>query len=276
MPALVIVQYAYSRAAGWLLPLSMYASYSAAIIAHNHNHCPTFVGRLQNRALSAWLSVFYGFPTYGWIPTHNENHHRYVGRTGDATVRVDPRADDRAWLALTHFFRSSRAQAPLLTRYRARLRERCRGDWWYVQSQYAIVFGGHLTMLAMAIKLHGAGVGVLVYASALGVPALGALWGIMFTNWVQHVGCDPTSQWNHSRNFVSGWMNWLLYNGGFHTVHHMHPGLHWSLLPGEHARIAPLIDPRLMDRSILGYAWRTYVVRARPAPRVRGEPVART
>jgi fatty acid desaturase len=261
VPALVVAQYVYPRVAGWLLPLSMYAAYSAAVISHNHNHCPTFEGRFANRVFSAWLSLFYGFPTYGWIPTHNENHHRFAGSAGDATVRVDPCVEDRAWLALTHFFRSSRTQAPLLARYRARLRERSRGEWLHVKLQYAVVMGGHLAMLATAVAVHGA-VGALVYASSLGVPAFGALWGIMFTNWVQHVGCDPSSRWNHSRNFVSGWMNWLVYNGGFHTVHHMRPGLHWSRLAREHARVAHHIDPRLSEQSIVGYAWRTYVARA--------------
>jgi hypothetical protein len=30
--------------------------------------------------------------------------------------------------------------------------------------------------------------------------------------------CDEASRWNHSRNFVSGWMNFLVFDNGFHTA----------------------------------------------------------
>jgi beta-carotene hydroxylase len=263
LPALVVAQYVWPSLAGWLLPLSMYAAYSAAVIAHNHNHCSTFDRRGHNELFSMWMSIFYGFPTYGWIPTHNENHHLYVGRPGDATVLVDPDLEDSAWLAFTHFFRSSRTQGPLLARYRARLRERATAAWARVWFQYVAVYGAHAAMLALAMALHGGGRGVLVYASSLGVPAFAALWGVMFTNWVQHVGCDPYSRYNHSRNFVSGWMNWLVFDNGFHTAHHQRPGLHWSRLRSAHAQIEHWIEPRLNARSIFGYAWRTYTA---PAP----------
>jgi beta-carotene hydroxylase len=258
MPAFVIAQYRWPMLAGWFLPLAMYGSYSAAVIAHNHNHCPTFVSRRQNQLFSSWISVFYGFPTYGWIPTHNENHHRYAGRPGDATVLVDPSQPDSAWLALTHFFRSTRTQGPLLLEYRRRLRKRSRRAWLSVWLEYGIVFGGHAAMLALALAAHGARRGLFVYASALGIPAFTALWGIMFTNWVQHVGCDPGSRWNHSRNFVSPWMNALVFDNGFHTVHHERPGLHWSVLRGEHAKIAHLLEPRCESPSIFHYALVTY------------------
>jgi beta-carotene hydroxylase len=177
-------------------------------------------------------------------------------------VVVDPSRSDDAWTALTHFFRSTKTQGPLLTRYRERLFRRSRAAWIHVCLQYVVVFGGHAGMCALAIALHGAGRGMLVYASALGVPAFMALWGVQFTNWVQHVSCDPDSRWDHSRNFVSPWMNALVFDNGFHTVHHERPGLHWSLARAEHARVAHLIDPRLNAESIFHYAFATYVLGA--------------
>jgi beta-carotene hydroxylase len=262
MPGLVVVSYARPALAGWLLPLAMYAAYSAAVIAHNHNHCPTFTGKATNAVFSTWISLFYGFPTYGWIPTHNLNHHRYRGKPGDATVVVLPGAPDRAWTALTHFFRSSKTQGPLLSAYRARLFAEARCAWAHVVLQYVVVFGGHVAMLGLAVRLHGIRSGLFVYVTALGLPAFSALWGVQFTNWVQHVGCDPSSKWGHSRNFVSSWMNFFVFDNGFHTVHHEQANLHWSLARRAHAKIAHLVPAHLNASSIFGYAFDTYVLTA--------------
>src|SRR5450432_1716845 len=93
MPAAAGAQYAVPRLAGWMLPVSMYLAYSAGVIAHNHNHSPTFVGRRMNALLSNWISFFYGYPVFAWIPTHNQNHHKFANRPGDASItwRVTPK-----------------------------------------------------------------------------------------------------------------------------------------------------------------------------------------
>lgn len=261
MPGLVAAQLLRPSLAGWLLPFSMYAAYSAAVIAHNHNHVGTFTGKGMNRFFATWISVFYGFPTYGWIPTHNLNHHRFGGREGDATVWVTLGKPDNAWEAFTHFFRSTKTQGPLLARYREMVYRRSKVAWLGIWGQYVAVYGSHLAFGALAVRLYGAKAGAFVYLSALGIPAFGALWGIMFTNWVQHVGCDPASRYNHSRNFVSSWMNFFVFDNGFHTVHHEKASLHWSLAREAHAKIADRIDPRLNASSIFEYAFETYVMR---------------
>ena len=92
------------------------------------------------------------------------------------------------------------------------------------------------------------------------VPHLGAVWGITAVNFVQHDGCDEDHPYNHSRNFVGKWFNWLTFNNGFHGMHHMQPGLHWSLLGEKHAElIAPHIHPALDQRSLTVYLLRTFV-----------------
>ena len=76
-------------------------------------------------------------------------------------------------------------------------------------------------------------------------------------NLLQHDGCDENSEWNGSRNFVGKLVNFWTYNNGYHTIHHIEPGLHWSLLPAEHAkRVAPFIHPNLDQPSLLAYLFR--------------------
>jgi fatty acid desaturase len=269
MPAAALAQFLRPGLAGWMLPISMYLAYSAGVLAHNHNHLPVFVSRRANAIYSSVLSFFYGYPTFGWIPTHNENHHRYVNREGDVTATWRHTRRNTAWAAFTYFFRSAAWQAPLIAAYLRRVHKRSTKAWAWLLGQYVIVFGGHLVACAVAMRLHGVRTGALVYFSALGIPAFGALWGLMFTNYLQHIDCDPASKWNHSRNFDSRWMNFLVFDNGFHTVHHDRAVLHWSHARAAHEAIVDRIDPRLNESSIAGYCWKTYVLRRRDAQRLQ-------
>src|SRR5271155_5901228 len=51
----------------WLLPLGLYFGFCAGVFSHNHNHSPIFKGKKLNTFYSAWLSVFYLYPTWVWI-----------------------------------------------------------------------------------------------------------------------------------------------------------------------------------------------------------------
>ena len=53
---------------------SLFMAVSVAVIAHNHNHVPIWRSRFLNTLTDYWLTLFYGFPAFGWIPTHNKNH----------------------------------------------------------------------------------------------------------------------------------------------------------------------------------------------------------
>jgi beta-carotene hydroxylase len=259
MPAAATLQYARPALAGWLLPVSAYLAYSAGVIAHNHNHSPTFVARRMNGLFANWISFFYGYPVFAWIPTHNENHHKFVNGPGDATSTLGMKRENGLIAAVTFPLRSASAQIPLIARFLERTSRKNPRAYAAFAVQKIVVFLGHPAACGLAVGLHGFSTGALVYASALGIPAVGALWGLMFTNYVQHVDCDPSSRWRRSRDFVSSWMNFFVFDNGFHTVHHEQPGLHWSETRAAHARIAHLLDPRLQEGSIFGYALKTYV-----------------
>jgi fatty acid desaturase len=52
----------------------------------------------------------------------------------------------------------------------------------------------------------------------------------------------------------------MMFNNGFHTVHHNKASLHWSKLPEAHAKIAHLIEPHLNEKVILVYLFKTYII----------------
>jgi fatty acid desaturase len=92
------------------------------------------------------------------------------------------------------------------------------------------------------------------------LPHLYAKFCIISLNLLQHDGCDPDSRYNFARNFTGDWLNFFCYNNGYHTIHHLHPGLHWSVLPQRHeVEILPYIAPSLDQQHILTYIWRTFI-----------------
>jgi beta-carotene hydroxylase len=259
-PALPTLSFLKPELAPWLLPLALYLAYCAGVLTHNHQHAPVFHGRRANAAYSAWLSFFYGCPAFVWLPTHNQNHHRYLNGAQDATQTSPHPTDDTLWAALSYPTRSAVAQARDIWRYVVEKRRRGGRHFRQIGLETAVVVLGHGAAAALAVALYGPIRGALTYALALGVPVIFSSWSMMFTNYVQHVGCDPRSPDNHSRNFVSPTMNWLVFQAGYHTVHHEHATAHWSRYPALHAQRSIGIDPSLNERTILGYCLKRYLL----------------
>lgn len=268
-PAYPALSFAWPSLLPWLLPIGLYLAYCAGVLTHNQVHTPVFYDKRANALYAAWLSIFYGSPIFVWVPTHTQNHHRYLDGPGDlAEIRKFFEADT-LWALLSYPTRSAAAQLPEIWRYaRAARRNRSARARQILLQTSALVIG-HSLALGLAVALHGLLRGTLIYGGAVALPASFASWAMMFTNYVQHVGCDPASPDDHSRNFVSKPLNWLVFNAGYHTVHHEHPGTHWSRYPALHAWRASRIDPRLNEHSIFGFCWKNYVLRAtRTEPRL--------
>jgi beta-carotene hydroxylase len=51
-----------------------------------------------------------------------------------------------------------------------------------------------------------------------------------------------------------------VFNGGYHTVHHEHAGVHWSKYPALHAAIEHEIHPALNESTIIGYSFKVYLL----------------
>lgn len=249
----------------WLAPLLLYCSYLAGVLTHNHNHTPVFYTRWANLLYGAWLSIFYGFPIVSWVPTHNQNHHRYLNGEGDVTATWRHSSTDSLLAALTYPPASSRWQLPALVKF-FRLALRARSfQLTRIAAESTAVIAGHLGACLISVELHGARIGSVAYFFGLGLPALMATYWMMLTNYLQHVGCDPASPDDHSRNFVNPFWNWFVFDNGYHTVHHQQPTLHWSRYRRLHFLRESKIAPSLNQPTLLSYAVRRYL-----APLARG------
>ncbi|MBM4359534.1 MAG: fatty acid desaturase [Deltaproteobacteria bacterium] len=226
-------------------------SFFGAVITHNTIHAPVFRSRPLNRMFQVVLTMTYGHPVSSFVPGHNLSHHRYTQSRRDVmrTSKVRFR-----WHLLNGLFFMFRMGPDIMrsdAKYGAAMRTR--KPAWFRQMLL------ELTALYLAL-------GALLWLDwrcfllYVFVPHRYAGWGIITMNLLQHDGCDEHSEYNHSRNFVGRLVNWFSFNNGYHTIHHMQAGLHWSLLPAAHAeRVAPFIHPALDQKSLLGYLVRTFV-----------------
>jgi fatty acid desaturase len=256
------------RPAGWLavawVVVTACVSWFCAVIAHNVVHCPVWTKRWMNKAMQVWVSLSYGFPISDYIPGHNLSHHRFTQAAEDVMRTTKVRFK---WNLLNLVFFMA-AVTPSILRGNARYKK--------LKGPHAREWNRQLILEAVIVWGVKVGLTLFDWRSAvmfLWVPHLVANWGIVSINFFQHDGCDENHPVNHSRNFVGGLMNWLCFNNGYHGIHHIEPGLHWSLTPQEHAkRVKPTLHPALDQPNLLTYAWRAFVW---PARRVtfEGKPV---
>jgi fatty acid desaturase len=260
MPLFLGLHFVVPEHALLLLPVSCYFAIATGVIAHNHMHRPTLRAKWANELFSGWISIFYGYPVFAWLPTHNLNHHKLVNKRGDATITWRYTNKHNVLVAATYFFVSAYFQSAWIKDYiRAAKRDKP-ATFRRIVGQYVVTFGAHAAVLGVAVALRGFGPGLRLWAFSLGIPAFAALWTIMLFNYCQHVHTDPWSEHNHSRNFEGKVLNFLLFGNGYHTVHHEQPSLHWADAAAAHRALRGRIDPRLCHRSMWWFFFQQYAL----------------
>jgi fatty acid desaturase len=262
MPVVLIAQFANPKLLPYLAPLSFYFAMAAGTMAHNHNHCPTFKSKRMNTFYANWISLFYGYPSFAWVPTHNLNHHKHVNREGDATITWRHTNRNTLWVALTFFFVSSYYQAAPISQYIAKAKSANVRLHRQIVTQYVIWITFLVGTLAVALGLHPVWPAIKLWVFTVGLPTVFGPWSMMWFNYMQHVHADPWSKHDHSRNITGRVFNFLVFNAGLHTVHHENPGAHWSTLPELHAKIADEIHPALKQWSFWWWIIRGYIIPA--------------
>jgi fatty acid desaturase len=233
-----------------LFVLTCFFSFFGAVATHNTVHAPVFHQRWANRLFQCVLTLTYGHPVSAYVPGHNLSHHKHTQSRRD--VMRTTKARFRWNLLNGMFFMSSVTRSIFIADMRYFKAMYRRNPVWFRQMILeAIVFVATMAALVMLDWKK-----FILYVL---LPHNYAAWGIITMNYLQHDGCDERSEHNHSRNFVGKIVNWWTYNNGFHTIHHLHPGLHWSLAPAAHAaEVAPHIHPNLDQKNFLVYLWRTF------------------
>lgn len=228
-----------------------YFSFIGAVAVHNTIHCPMFYDKHLNKLFQIALTLTYGHPVSNYVPGHNLSHHQNTQSTRDV-MRTDKMR--YSWHFLNGLMFGPTIGMDMLG-----------NDATYFKVQHDHQRPIYKQMkLEECVNLTIAGVLIILdpwrWLFVAMIPHLIAKMSIISLNILQHDGCDQDSKVNHSRNFVSPILNFFAYNNGYHGIHHLHPGWHWSILPAMHNKlIKPTIHPNLDQPSILVYIFRTFV-----------------
>ncbi len=220
-------------------------------MVHNHQHLPMWTVKWLNVLTDNILTVFYGFPVFAWIPTHNSNHHVHVNKEPDYTKTYMVSEKNNLLTLLTYPSLSGYKQQGAVGSYFKNLykENRRKFNFHLLQIISLVVW----ILVALVLDWRKA----LLYVV---IPQQVSLFTVLIFNYIQHIHADEESEFNHSRNMTGKLLNFLLLNNGLHTAHHLTPGIHWSKLREKHDSIADKIDPRLNESNFAWYLLRVYIL----------------
>jgi beta-carotene hydroxylase len=136
---LLVVQWQRESWSPWLWFASLWMGLTVAVMTHNHNHVRTWTAAWMNRLHDWWLTVFYGFPVFAWVPTHNKNHHKFNNREGDHTIWYRHSERNNAVTLLSYPAISSWFQQRPIVQYLAFQKERNPAEFRWCLSQYVVL-----------------------------------------------------------------------------------------------------------------------------------------
>jgi len=248
--SLLVFQWTSAGVVWYIYPIYLFLSVAVSVMTHNHNHIPMWKSKILNTITDWWLTAFYGFPIFSWIPTHNKNHHKLNNKEGDYTITYRASEKNNFLTLLSYPSISGFYQQKPVANYLKEMYANNKKTFFLCIMQYVIL----VTWIGAALLID--------WEKALWfviIPQQVSLFSVLIFNYVQHVHANEESEWNHSRNFT-GLLNFLLFNNGLHTAHHEKAGLHWSRIPAEHKKIEHHIDDSLKERSFWWYIFRVYVL----------------
>lgn len=196
---------------------------------HHHQHVPFFTSTVCNRLMEIIFGLQTGAVSKVWVLHHNIGHHdNYMDQTKDESAWRAP--DGRVMLAHEYTFRLA-------------------ATGYYDAFKNGKDHPKDRLVMMLMLGVHFAIVGALLAVNWVNallifiIPMLGAFLMTCRHTYDHHAGCSEEDEYAASNNIMHRWYNVLTGNLGYHTAHHLRPGLHWSKLPAFHAKIAHKIPP---------------------------------
>jgi fatty acid desaturase len=194
-------------------------------VLHMHTHRPLFVSRRANRVvdllccLPAWLTAA------EMREVHVLNHHRFNDGPRDVTSTEGREHGVRAvwyWIRYgvivkKHTLRTLFAADPSKDRRRRRHQ-----------------FIADLTLVVALCTAAELVVELNRFILFFWIPFLITQVNAGYFAWLTHAPArDFDDDPSKSVNTVGNWLNFLIFNQGYHSVHHRYPGIHWTQIPDK-------------------------------------------
>jgi len=234
-----------------LVILSCAMAYGAGCILHNHAHLSMWKHKAMNVLTDYWLVLLRGDGAYSWLPTHVNNHHRFANHPGDMTLTYRFSEHNNLWNLVRYTALGGALYVGAVLGYIASFRLREPRRFWYLLSQIAV----HTIFVVTAVLIDPEKALLFV-----GVPQLFGFIAMVSTGYFQHHHADEHSEINFARNFTGRLNNWMHFNHGYHTVHHIDQSLHWTEWPRAHRTIEHEMDPDLNEGNLPWYMVRTLLL----------------
>lgn len=206
--------------------------FSASALNHNHHHCMTFRSAWLNRIYECVLFLQTGTTPFTWTLHHNIGHHeRFLDQSTDTSPwkKRDGGVMGRTWYCLRNTimiypeaFKVGLTNRPIFYRF--------------------LIFLGVSSVLLTAFILGSPLKACLIFV----IPMASALFFLVDTTYGHHAGLDTDNPYEATHNILDPIYNVFSWNLGFHTAHHLRPGLHWTALPEFHEKIRAKIPDALM------------------------------
>lgn len=225
---------------GWM---AVVATFKVCICSwnHHHQHLAMFRHTVLNRLLEVVYAFHTGITTNAWVLHHVLGHHiNYLDQTRDESGwkrkdgTVMGEIEYTAMIAVTGYLRAFRVGRD------------------HPKYQRGFLGMGTLVVVLLAALFY------YNWVNALCVFAIPMVFGYVVTCWhtyCHHAGLDTDDHFEASHNIMHRWYNILTGNLGYHTAHHVKPGLHWSRLPEYHATIAEKIPAHLYIEPCIPFRW---------------------
>lgn len=240
-----VVTSPWSFAVLWLLMISLNYSLSIGIL-HLHAHRKIFTSPALNRILEFLLC----FPSVLSYPMmfhiHVKLHHRYENDAKDPTTTA---GYEKGWRAVWYWVRYAYVcqRGTIKGLFGNDLTEQQRR----LRNQYLIDTLGTIALIDMYFLFEPwrmLGLWLL--------PFIIVSINIGFFAWLTH-GPARQDKINASINTTNNWQNILLHNQGYHLIHHLYPGVHWTQIPSKLDAMLEVDDDLIVPYWVLlPSAWR--------------------
>ncbi len=201
-------------------------------ILHNHYHYAVFKIRFLNTLYESLLFFLSGVLPKSFVIHHNFGHHTYY---------LHPQDDVQSWID---------AGGRPLNRWHYTLKHTFNYYPWvfrlrdYNKRPFASFLANSLAPALLLFWL-----ATIEPHKTCIILILPMLWTKLILFWEtyhQHRGLVSGVHETMSRNLLIKWYNFYTCNLGFHTAHHLQPGMHWSQLPLKHESVKDKIPFNLI------------------------------